>query len=161
MREATKYNKIMGVGENGEVYVLADTFAYKDEETDKIGFHGATYYSMEPISQETIDAQSDPENLRDIWQEAVRAGQTDLGLEDFAEQLKDEMSDDQLWVLDDTSYVQEFNEALAEASPEVLAKIGNPIAWRCFGCGRLGDPDEKQMIILDGEVYQIAKEAEK
>lgn len=158
MRKATKYNKIMGVGENGEVYVLNEVFNYGD---GKNGFHGATYYSMEPIDQATIDAQSDPENLRDIWQEAVRAGQTDLGLEDFAEQLKDEMSDDQLWVFDDTSFVDDFNEALAEASPEVLAKIGNPIAWRCFGCGRLGDPDEKQMIILDGAVYQTAKEAEK
>lgn len=160
MREATKYNKIMGVGENGEVYVLDETFVYEDED-GKGGFHGATYYSMEPIDQATIDANNDPENVRDIWQEAVRAGQTDLGLEDFAEQIKAEMSDDQLWALDDTSYVQEFNEALAEASPEVLAKIGNPIAWRCSSCGRLGDPDEMQMIILDGTVYQVAKEAEK
>lgn len=119
MRESTKYNKIIGIA-NGLVYVLEETFKYSDD-----GLKGCCGYAMSTISQDYIDERNDVcwlcDNCDDIWREAVRAGQTTMGLEDFMDDWVRNCCE--LFPTDDSSYRSDFEQVLEDARPEVAKKV--------------------------------------
>lgn len=142
MRKENYYNKIVGIKDD-EIYVLEYTFG---EDGEPKGFHGATGYCMRPLKQREIDLGNDPYNNEDLWIEAVRAGDTYLGLEDWFEQvLVENMSSEQLFPYDDTSNRWQFNELFDEL-PEEQKKIIEDVfgekeidfvEWTENGCGRV------------------------
>lgn len=148
MREENYYNKIIGIKDD-EIYVVDYTFG---EDGEPKGFHGATGYSMRPLKQYEIDEGNDPYNSEDLWREAVRAGDTYLGLEDWFEQvLVANLCGDELFPYDDTSNREEFNELIDELPEEqkqiiedVFGKKGvNFVEWAEGGCGRCFNKDDK------------------
>ena len=148
MREENKIKKIVGIKDD-EIYVLEYTFG---EDGEPKGFHGATGYSMRPLKQYEIDDGNDPYNNEDLWIEAVRTGETYLGLEDWVEQvLMENMTSDQLFPYDDTSYRWEFNELIDELPEEqkkiiedVFGEKGvNFVEWTSSTGGRCFDKDDK------------------
>ena len=144
MKEENYYNKIIGIKDDVDY-----TFG---ENGEPKGFHGATGYSMRPLTQYEIDSGNDPYNCEDLWIEAVRNGDTYLGLEDWVEQvLMENMTSDQLFPYDDTSYRQEFNELIDEL-PEEQKKIIEDVfgekgvdfvEWTSSSGGRCFDKDDK------------------
>jgi len=79
--ERTTYNVPVGRKDN-EFYFLEGTFIYED------GYHGATGFTLNPISRSQYEDDLSRENLieylEDLWRSAVADGGTRLGLEDWA-----------------------------------------------------------------------------
>ena len=157
MKEDNYYNKIIGIKDD-EIYVVDYTFG---EEGEPKGFHGATGYSMRPLKQYEIDDGNDPYNNEDLWMEAVRNGDTYLGLEDWVEQvLVENMSPDQLFPYDDTSYREEFNDLLDELPEEqkkivedVFGKKGvNFVEWTSSRGGRCFSKDDEWDYVFNQEL---------
>lgn len=77
-RTATVYNEILGRDEHGSVVVLDEVFEYDN------GFKGATGSQFEIVSREEVEEAIKTENFeeyaREIWQEGVAGGFTELGL---------------------------------------------------------------------------------
>lgn len=154
MRKENKINKIVGIKDD-EIYVVKYTFG------EAKGFHGATGYSMRPLKGYEIDERNDPYCNEDLWIEAVKAGDTHLGLEDWVEQvLMENMSSDQLFPLDDTSYRWEFNELIDEL-PQEQKKIIEDIfgekgvdfvEWTWNGGGRCFSKEDKWDYVFNQEV---------
>lgn len=57
MRQATIYNKVVNISEDGEISVLADVFEYED------GFRGATGNSFYPVSKAEYEEKITEENF--------------------------------------------------------------------------------------------------
>ena len=161
MRESTKYNKIIGIA-NGSVYVLEETFKYSDD-----GFKGCCGYTMSTISQDYIDERNDVDwlcdNYDDVWREAVRAGQTTMGLEDFMDDWVRNCCD--LFPSDDPSHRSDFEQALEDARPEVAKKVieyfGADIedfgAWNNKGCGRCFNKDMEWDELFEPELWEMIR----
>lgn len=166
MRKENKINKIVGIKDD-EIYVVEYTFG---EDGEPKGFHGATGYSMRPLKQDEIDNGNDPYNNEDLWREAVGAGDTYLGLEDWFEGvLVANMWSDQLFPCDDTSNREEFNELIDEL-PEEQKKIIEDVfgekgvkfvEWTSNGSGRCFSKDDKWDYVLNQKVLDEIMEFEK
>lgn len=161
-RQAVKYNKIVGIV-GGEIYVLDEIFNYGD------GFKGATGYSMRPVFQDEIDNGNDPDTVADyysdLWREQVASGATELGLTEWCEQLVRECGSGSLYPLDDPSFRDDFKQAVAGASDEIkqaVAEIGGDcVAWQVCGCGRCFDCDMAWDRLLDRQLWDEIKQAER
>lgn len=162
-RISNKINEIVGI-RDGAVYVLEETFQYGDK-----GMKGATGYSMRPLTREEIDSASDPQNLRDLWVEAVKEDATDLGLNEWVEDLEYNMDSDQHYPFDDTSYRTEFNQLLEEEDEETQTKIEeyfgvrgeDYVDWSVVSCGRCFSADDEWDEILNPYALELIKEFEK
>lgn len=148
MKKENYYKEIIGIKDE-EIYVLEYTFG---EDGEPKGFHGATGYSMRPLKQDEIDCGNDPYTNEDLWIEAVRNGDTYLGLEDWVEGvLMENMTSDQLFPFDDTSYRDEFNELIDELPEEqkkiiedVFGEKGvNFVEWTSSSGGRCFSKDDE------------------
>lgn len=165
MRKEKTYNKIVGIKDD-EIYVVEYTFG---EDGEPKGFHGATGYSMRPLKQDEIDNGNDPYNNEDLWIEAVRTGDTYLGLEDWVEQvLMENMSPDQLFPYDDTSFRWKFNELIDELPEEqkqiiedVFGEKGiDFVEWTSVSCGRCLNKDDKLDYVFNQKVLDEIKRFE-
>lgn len=155
MRNQIDVNKIVGV-KNGEVYVLQYVF-------DNNGFKGATGYSMRPLMKKEVDDfKNDTEYLRDIWVEAVQSGNTDLGLEDFAEEANEEAEmNDQYYCGDDDSFRADFNDLLDELTDEEKKMLPTTdLDWTCVGCGRNFEKGMKFDVVFNKEALDLINEYE-
>ena len=157
MRKENNINKIVGIKDD-EIYVVIYTFG---EDGEPKGFHGATGYSMRPLKQNEIDDGNDPYNNEDLWLEAVRRGETYLGLEDWVEKvLVANMYSDELFPCDDTSHRFEFNELIDELPQEqkqiiedVFGKKGiDFVEWTSSRGGRCFSKDDKWDYVFNQEV---------
>ena len=148
-RNEKKYNEVIGIKPGDVIVVLDDIFRYDD------GMCGATYYSMEPLTKTDIEAQNDPGNLKDLWQEAVAGGVTEQSLQEWAEEVRATMDEDLYFPYDDPSFRSQIREAIAKLPPEQAQKIAEIegrdefVDWNVFGCGRLGrvNPDEFETVL--------------
>lgn len=157
MRKENTINKIVGIKDD-EIYVVEYTFG---EDGEAKGFHGATGYSMRPLKQYEIDERNDPYCNEDVWREAVIAGDTYLGLEDWVERvLVANMYSDQLFPYDDTSHRWEFNE-LIEYLPQEQKQIIKDVfgekdayfvEWTCAERGRCFSKEDKWDYVFNQEV---------
>lgn len=157
MRKENEISKIVGI-KHDEIYVVKYTFG---EDGEPKGFHGATGYSMVPLKQYEIDEGNDPYNCEDLWVEAVRVGDTYLGLEDWFEQvLVANMSSEELFPCDDTSFRWQFNDLLDELPEEqkkivedVFGKKGiDFVEWTSSSDGRCFSKDDKWDYVFNQEV---------
>lgn len=161
-RISNKLNVIVGI-RDGAVYVLEETFQYGD-----VGMKGAVGYSMRPLTQEEIDSASDPQNLRDLWVEAVRADATDLGLNEWVEDLEYNMESDQHYPFEDTSFRAEFKELLENSSARIQRKIQEVfgvegedyVDWSVYTCGRSFSADNEWDEVLNRGALEIIKHFE-
>lgn len=160
-RTSNKINEIVGI-RNGAVYVLEETFQYDD------GMKGAVGYSMRPLTQEEIDSASDPQNLRDLWVEDVKSDYTDLGLDDWIEDLENNMDSDQCYPFEDTSFRAEFKDLLENSSARIKRKIQETfgvegedyVDWSSSSCGRCFSVDDKWDEVLNRGALEIIKQFE-
>ncbi len=161
-RTSNKINVIVGI-RDGAVYVLEETFQYED------GMKGAVGYSMRPLTQEEIDSASDPQNLRDFWVEAVKADDTDLGLDEWVEDLECNMNSDQYYPFEDTSNRTEFKELLENSSARIKKKIQEVfgvegkdyVDWSVCSCGRCFSADDEWYEVLNKEALKIIRQFER
>ena len=159
---SNEINKIVGI-RDGAVYVLKETFQYGDK-----GMRGAVGYSMRPLTQEEIDSASDPQNLRDLWVEDVKADATDLGLNEWVEDLEYNMDSNQHYPLEDTSFRTEFKELLENSSARIKRKIQEAfgvegedyVDWSVCSGGRCFSADDKWDEVLNRGALEIIKEFE-
>lgn len=123
---------------------------------------------MCPLTQEEIENRSDPQNLRDIWVEAVKADSTDESLEDFVDELTLNMDSDQYYPFDDTSYRKEFNQLWEEEDEETQTKIEeyfgvegeDYVDWSIYSGGRCFSADDEWDEVLNRGALKIIKEFE-
>lgn len=111
--------------------------------------------TMRALTEETIENQKDPENLRDLWIEAVKGGYTDDGLEDWVEDACAEAEgNDQYFPFDDDSYRSDTNYALENLPEKEREKITEYFEKLCeddyttfkdFECSCCGHYDSCQM----------------
>lgn len=161
-RTSDKINKIVGI-RDGAVYVLEETFQYGDG-----GMKGAVGYSMVPLTQKEIDIASDPQNLRDLWVEAVKEDGTDLGLNEWVESLEYGMNSDQYYPFEDTSFRTEFKDLLENSSTKIKKKIQeffgvedeDYVDWSVCSCGRCFSADDEWDEVLDKGALKIIRQFE-
>lgn len=160
-RTSNKINEIVGI-RNRAVYVLEETFQYDDD------MKGAVGYSMRPLTQEEIDSASDSQNLRDLWVEAVEADHTDLGLDEWVEDLECNMDSDQYYPFEDNSFRAEFKDLLENSSARIKKKIQEVfgiegedyVDWSVCSCGRCFSADDEWDEILNKNALKTIKQSE-
>ena len=166
VREERKINQIVGI-KNNEIWILEDCFKYSDS------FKGCTGYHMNIITQDFIDDMNDLDNLIDeydyLWRDAVAAKQTDLGLEEYIEQCKNECQYyDQLYLGDDNSFRDDTEELIEQLPADKKAiieqyfgvKDKDYVTWSVSGCGRCFNPDDEWDVIFNPELIELIKEYE-
>lgn len=159
-RKFKVFNKIVGIKDEA-VYVLEEVFQYKD------GLKGATGYSMRPLTQDEIDTGNDTENLRDLWKDAVAYDQTEQGLEDYANDLRNWC--DGYFPSDDPSFRHGFHKILKELPEKHRLKIEQTfgilgkdyVDWTCDRCGRCFDADDKWDYVVDKRLVNTIIKFEK
>lgn len=148
-------NEIVGI-KDGEVFVLESVF-------DDNGFKGATGYSMRPLTNEDVEQYKDPENLRELWKQAVSNDITDLGLEEWTEEVNDEAElEGRLFATDDDSFREEF-ENLVEQLPKSKkdkVKSMTDLTWEVSGCGRHFTKNMKFDVVFDKKLVDLINEYE-
>jgi DNA polymerase sigma len=121
-RKSIDYNRIVGI-KGDAIYVLEDAFQYSSN------FKGVTGYSMTLLLpnfvQHLIDERRD--YYEEIWRQAVHAGNTENGLDDFAEQCwEEDQSNGRIYPGQDDSFLYDFYDllwALHEHEPEKFRLI--------------------------------------
>ena len=150
--ERQAINKIVGI-KDGEVYVLEDVFK-----------GGATGYTMRPLTKDYVEEMKDPEYIRDLWKQAVQAGQTDLGLEEWADEVNEEAEmEGRLFATDDDSYRDEFEDLVEELPQEQKEKVQKltDLTWEASGCGRCFKKDMKFDVVFNKELLDLINKHEK
>lgn len=148
-RTQQNYNKLIGRIEN-EYYFL-DYIFYDGKD-----FKGATGSVMSPLTEDEYDERVDDyfsyENMREFWQQAVKAKRTDLGLDEWIEEVKN--TDGENGVIDD-SYSASYGEILKE-------KLGNEKAFmiECVGGGRCFDKKMKWDELFSKTLWEAIKKSE-
>lgn len=140
-RKATTYNEIVGVTVDGEIVVLTDLFKYEGGSN----LQGATGFTIETLTENQVEEMKDPENLKDLWQEAVKNEETTEGLTEWTERLNETYSDgEQYCFSDDPSFRREMDQAYEKLNNEDRAKIDEMFGkkgedfldWNSRSCGR-------------------------
>ena len=175
MRTEVKYNKIVGITKKHTIFVLNDTFSYRNEDGSQ-GLHGATRYEMDTIDQETVDYNNDIDIIRDTykdeWVEMVKAGGEERSLDEYVKDLIEKTKDngdEYLFPGDDSSFRDEMEDALADASDATRKAIEDEfgikgkdfVAYNCVCCGRCGKvtPDYFEKV-LNPDLLQTIMEVE-
>lgn len=166
-REETKINQIVGI-KNGDLYILDYVFKHGDD------FKGATGYHMNILTQDYIDEMNDIHTLCEeydyIWREAVQAGRTEKGLEEFMQDWIEESSYyDYLFPSDDNSFRYETEKLIEELPTDqkqelekVFGVMGEDFAaWNCSGCGRCFNADDNWDVIFRPDLVELIKQYEK
>lgn len=166
MKEEKQINQIVGI-KDGELFVLENVFKYSD------GFKGATGYSMSTITQSYIDDMNDLDTLCDehdyLWREAVQAGSTTLGLQEFMQEWVDSCRyNEQLYPFDDNSFryqtenlVKELPTDQKQELEKVFGVMGKDFeAWSVGGCGRCFNANDKWDVVFRPDLVELIKEYE-
>lgn len=160
-----KYNKIIGVLEDGALMIIEDTFTYGDN------LHGATGWTMGLLRRDAIEQAREDEKDRDsdlrfCW----RSSGTSLGWENWLQQARAEARrDGRYYILDDSSFRDETTEAYNELDEETRRKIDEAMGrdsgvvdWESWSCGRCVELDEsKYKLIIDADALEAARRAER
>lgn len=157
--ERQTVKKAVGI-KDGEVYIAEYFFDYGEN------FKGVTGWVMRPLTEAEIEAGNEPENYieyyREIWKEAVRADQTEDGLEDFAEEAA--RWDEGLYPGDDPSFRDETEDivnALCEVDRDEISNYcGDYQTWQYSGCGRVFSRDMEFDYVFDIDLLDKIRETE-
>lgn len=152
-RKEEKLYKCIGINSDGALIMVDYLF-----ETD--GMCGATGSEFYPVTQEMIDERNDPEYVKDcyegeyLWKEAVKAGHTDLGLDDYIDSLI--QNSDGHFFGHDTSYISHIPE-------EIRAKhFPDAVTFECVGGGRMFPRALEDLeTVLEPELIERIREIEK
>ncbi len=149
----TQIKKLVGRIDNA--YYVCDTlFEHAD------AFKGATATVLVPVAREDYENRINPRNsdtieyFEDCWRQAVHAGTTTSGLEDYVEMVLD--VDGEAAVFDFSG--SEYWDMLREAVPELTVE-DYPV-FEYNGGGRSFSPDMKWDEIYDAELWQEIKAIE-
>ena len=130
-RKQTDYNEIIGIDEYNSIIICDYIFKYED------GFKGATGTSLAPVSQEYIDERNDIEAFKEehewLWKDAVSADATELGFDDYMQELFDDQecnSDGEFFGHDNSSVHLVSDEFQEEHFPDAAT-------FECIGGGRM------------------------
>lgn len=154
--ERQTINKIVGI-KDGEVYVLEEV--YNDN-----GFKGAVGYSMRPLTEDYVEEMKDPEYARDLWKQAVQLDETDLGLEEWAEEANEEAElECRYFATDDDSYRDEFEDLVEELPQEQKEQVQKltDLTWQVSSGGRCFEKDMKFDVVFDKELLDLINKHEK
>lgn len=147
-------NKCIGITVNDELIMVDSIFNHGDN------FHGATGTTFVGITQDYIDQRRDPENMASdldyVWQEAVKAGQTEKGLDDYMKELNEsnDCNSDGLFVGHDTSSIHQIPDSIKkEYFPECES-------FECIGGGRQFPIKSEWKVIFDQKLLDLVNQAE-
>lgn len=163
-KEQTNYNEIVGVSKDGELVVLEYTFAYEDGE-----LKGATGHTMGTLTEQMIEAQSETDQIKDYWQEAVSAGDTEDSLADWAEKVQSSLGEGEYYFMDDPSFRDETDEAYNRLTEDqksqldqVFGKKGEDfVDYDVRACGRcLPTKAEDYTLLLRPDLLQTIADHE-
>ena len=150
MREKTKYNKL--IGRIGNEYYFLDYLFF-----DNDGFKGATGTIMYPMTENEYDDRVknyfDPENIKELWEQAVKSGKTTLGLNDWIELVKNTDGEENII---DRSYTESYGKILKK-------KLGEKKAFEveCIGGGRCFDENMQWDEMYNEKLWKKIQEYEK
>lgn len=142
----TEYNMVLGKTDDGEIYVLTDTFEHLD-------FKGATGCVVAPISEAeirralTIDDKA--EWYQEIW-EFIRSecDGTKLSLKKWVDQIPD-----------DEYLDSRYEEMSALSTEEIAAALGDepPARYQLVGIGRIFSADTlDKLTLIDSDEVRAA-----
>ena len=150
--EGQVINRIVGI-KDGEVYVL-----------NEVCNCGAVGYSMGALTTDQVEEMKDPEYVRDSWVQEVQAGNTDLGLEEWAEEANEAAElEGRLFATDDPSYRDEFEDLVEELPQEQKEQVHKltDLTWQVCSCGRCFDKDMKFDVVFDKALLDLINKHEK
>lgn len=142
-RNQVNCHKVVEVNnETGEILMLDYLF------DDGDGFKGAVGTSFQAITQDEIDQRLDPdyiqERYKEIWQQVVEAGNTELGLREWCDEL--EPTEETEF---DLSYMNHWPElrkyGFSEEDYPIFECIGG---GRCFGKDFKGNKNPKLCALI-------------
>lgn len=146
MRNQTNYNKPVGIDFEGNLIIVNYIF---DDEMHGKPFCGATGSTLAPLTQAYVDDRNNVDAMKDlgydeIWREAVKAGSTEQGLDDFLADILRYNTDGLFPGHDtgDTQYadLQQYKDAIY-ANMNIGANFpsvpDDVIDFECIGCGRM------------------------
>lgn len=131
-KQETQIKKL--VGRQGDIdgdYYVCDYIFKHDKD-----FQGATATVLRPVSQDEYDNRTNPNNsdcqdyFRELWQEAVKSGNTEQSFQDWLELLMDDNGAES--VFDPSG--SEYWDDIRKAEPE-LTEADYPV-FECIGGGR-------------------------
>jgi len=143
-REQVNYNEVVGITHDDEIYIC--NYVFRDTMHDKL-FCGATGSVLVPVSQEYIDDRNDPDYLSEelgcLWQENVAAGNTEVGLAEWIDELLSELHyGEEYFFGHDTSDVHYVSDEIKERYfPEA-------VTFECIGGGRCFNIDRLEFKIV-------------
>lgn len=164
--------KLVGVRQ-GELYVLED-----------FGPEGKypTGWTMWPLFQDEIDKHNEPQEIieyaREYWREAVRAGDTEVGLEEFANACEDESQfAGELFpgdITDKRFETENLVHALAEEQKDQLRECfdidfdDDPepthtkrlVTWTLVSCGSIFASNQEWDVLFDPELWKKIQDCE-
>lgn len=124
------YNEVVGIS-LGEVIIC--NYIFKNNPT----YNGATGSILLPVTQEQIDYRNDPEVIAEqydyLWREAVANNRTTESLEDFIQELLDDLQ------YSDEYYVgHDYSDCwIAEGCNKTKNYFPDAVTFECTGCGRI------------------------
>ncbi len=157
-KQTTMVRKHKAVG----IYDKEIFIASFDENGNIEGFDVLRHVTAEMLS-DLCDAGTYKDYCEDLWRSAVMAGSTELGLEDFAQELIDEADcdgDDEAFPLKDYSGLQYLEDEERKAADEFLLdtygiEVGT---WESAGsylpCAFTEDKFEKFDFVFDQELAE-------
>jgi hypothetical protein len=144
MRDQKNYNEIIGITDSGEIYLLNYIFESTLHGTP---FCGATGSILTPLTQAYVDSRNNIDSLKDtygfLWQEAVKDGNTELGLDDYLQEMMDSevQYGEGLFLGHDTSDTHHITDEQTAEIETVLKYKHEIIGYECIGGGRCFDRD--------------------
>ena len=141
----TEYGELIGrIGD--EYYYLDGVFEYTDS------FKGATGSVMRPVTPEEAEQRrEDWDDGDEMWKQAVEAGNTTLGADEWHEMVMDVDGDE---VIFDFSYCDTYGEDLLERLGEEYELV------ECRGGGRCFDYDMKWDELFNTKLWEMIRQYE-
>lgn len=150
-RYEQKYNKL--IGRQGDEYIFLD-YLFKQGT-----FHGATGTRMRPISQGEHSERTDPDNIKDryedIWREVVSSGKTTEGLDEWVDMCI--RIDGVNHMAYDTSYW--MSEMWGQLREIGITEEEYPVI-ECTGGGRCFDIDMQWDELYDEKLWKLIQKYE-
>lgn len=151
-RYEKKYGKL--VGRIGDVYYFLD-YVFKHDD----GLQGATGTKLSPISKQEYYNRTDPDNIRDryedIWRETVIARKTEEGLDDWINSVIE--ADGAEECAFDTSY---WNSDMWTQLRELGFNEEEYPVFECTGGGRCFSNDMQWDEIYDEKLWKLIQKYE-
>jgi hypothetical protein len=152
-RKQTNYNEVVGITTDGEIILCNYLFEHGD-------MRGATGSVLIPLTQDCVDDRNDVDNLKGnydyLWQEEVAAGQTELGMEEWLEELIDSEINygEGYFFGHDTSDIHHITDEFHEKY------FPGAVTFECVGGGRCFGRDIEFATIINPTLWEAIQDIE-